>query len=317
MAVILYQGGFPIYHHRAVLASVELRMMSSGDIDSEDNHGYDKLQEYGLSSSSLAALREFMAEKSLLEPQAHPVEDDDHPTGSSSLSELMINQSSQHQPSNRRFKEREYWEERFVEEEEYDWLCRYQDVASNIHRLVDRQMKILVIGCGNSTFSSDLYDDGYHDITSIDFSAIVIDKMREKHHQMRPEMSWEVMDMTDMSFDDKIFDAVIDKGAMDALMVDELDVWHPQQSVIEVVDKMCMSLRRVLKSQGKYIQISFAQPHFRSKYLIGARATDSVVDYYSIDKGLSQRYGWTVEEVVTIEKESGCLNSFLYCMIKL
>jgi hypothetical protein len=45
--------------------------------------------------------------------------------------------------------------------------------------------------------------------------------------QGHSEMRWLTMDMLDMSFDDSSFDVVIDKATMDALMVDEGDVWNP------------------------------------------------------------------------------------------
>jgi hypothetical protein len=36
---------------------------------------------------------------------------------------------------------------------------------------------VLVLGCGNSPFSAALYDAGFTNITSIDFSSVVIEKM--------------------------------------------------------------------------------------------------------------------------------------------
>ena len=58
--------------------------------------------------------------------------------------------------------------------------------------------------CGNSTFSSDLYDKGYHNIVNIDYSEVVIDKMRLLHINQRPNMKWIYMDMTKLTFDDYV-----------------------------------------------------------------------------------------------------------------
>lgn len=44
-----------------------------------------------------------------------------------------------------------------------------------------------MLGCGNSKFSEEVYADGKVNITNIDISQIVIDKMIESH-QDKPEM---------------------------------------------------------------------------------------------------------------------------------
>lgn len=40
---------------------------------------------------------------------------------------------------------------------------------------------MLVVGCGNSSLSGDMFDDGFSNITSMDFSELVIDEMRQKN----------------------------------------------------------------------------------------------------------------------------------------
>lgn len=47
-----------------------------------------------------------------------------------------------------------------------------------------------------------------------------------------------VMDMTKLEFPAGSFDVVIDKCAMDALLVDEGDPWNPKEEIKETVDKM-------------------------------------------------------------------------------
>lgn len=70
------------------------------------------------------------------------------------------------------YKTKEYWDERFQHEDEYDWLVTFADVAPNLKQLLpdDFGCRILVVGCGNSSFSFDLSTMGYVNITSIDFS---------------------------------------------------------------------------------------------------------------------------------------------------
>ena len=219
--------------------------------------------------------------------------------------------------NNAEFKEKSYWEGRFEEEAEYDWLLKYSDVRQQLLPYISPSDNILVVGCGNSSFSADLYDDGFHNITNIDFSAVVINKMQADHALTRPSMQWVCMDMTDLQFPSSSFDIVLDKAAMDALVVDEGDVWSPNQEVIERVDKMSQSVSRVLRrarTHGKFIQISFQQPHFRTKYLIGSRITGNIGSLYTADKGYSSIYHWELLPHIVVEKESGCLNSFMYVM---
>ena len=55
-----------------------------------------------------------------------------------------------------------------------------------------------------------MYEDGYEHIVNIDFSPVVIEHM-EQRNKDRSEMTWQVMDMRQMSFNNDYFDVVIDK----------------------------------------------------------------------------------------------------------
>ncbi|CAH1756936.1 11296_t:CDS:2 [Entrophospora sp. SA101] len=136
---------------------------------------------------------------------------------------------------NNSYKTQEYWNERYSKEETFDWFKTYKDLSPLFKKhLLDENVSILMLGCGNSN----MYDDGYCNITNVDFSNIVIDNMKEKNKH-RSKMSWLVMDVRDLKMlkDDESFDVVIDKGTMDALMCDEGDVWNPKPEVIENVGK--------------------------------------------------------------------------------
>lgn len=229
--------------------------------------------------------------------------------------------------SNKEYGKQEYWEERFAKEDEFEWLVTYKQIESQLARFLTKQGKILVVGCGNSSFSSELYDAGYEHITSIDYSKNVIASMKEKNDQIRPGMEWVVMDMTDMSsISNDYYDVVIDKAAMDALMTAERDVWNPDQGVIDSSRKMCRHLSRILKIGGYHLHISFAQPHFRKKYLLGQHSLGQDVepmketkfkDSLSLDCGeYSTEFGWDycVENIG--DDEDGGFNHFLYIMKK-
>ncbi|CAG8836539.1 40059_t:CDS:2, partial [Gigaspora margarita] len=170
---------------------------------------------------------------------------------------------------------REYWNQRYSKEPSnttFDWFKTYKDLKPSFdEHLQNKDVSILMLGCGNSTLSEDMYDAGYHNITNVDFSAIVIENMQTRCID-KVGMSWLVMDIRDLKFPEETFDVIIDKGTMDALMSDEGNVWDPKPETVENVKRAVDQVVRVLKIGGKvniqqFIYITFGQPHFRRKYL--------------------------------------------------
>jgi len=124
-----------------------------------------------------------------------------------------------------------------------------------------------MLGCGNSKLSEDMWEDGYHNIVNVDYSGVVIEKMREQHRESRPSMSWHEMDVCSLQFDDATFDIAIDKGTMDAMMTTKGDIWDPPEEVISHCNREVDETMRVLKPKGIFIYLTFGQPHFRRRYL--------------------------------------------------
>ena len=71
-----------------------------------------------------------------------------------------------------------YWDERYTlhgPNESFDWLESYFTLKDILRDYItSKEIKILVVGCGNAEFSADLYDNGYKNITNVDFSKVVI-----------------------------------------------------------------------------------------------------------------------------------------------
>ncbi|RLN26968.1 hypothetical protein BBJ28_00010980 [Nothophytophthora sp. Chile5] len=172
------------------------------------------------------------------------------------------------------FRKQEYWDGFFRKrgDRAFEWYGDYatlrgalhallalpSDAPSSLLRRLTAQVRVLVVGCGNSALSADLAADGFSDLMSVDFSERVIDEMRRKH----PTLRWEVMDMTDMAaFQPASFDLVLDKGALDALMAED---------TVEIktdATRMLREVRRVLAPGGRYCCVTMAQDFILSHLL--------------------------------------------------
>eukprot|EP00960_Hanusia_phi_P033206 750342-Hanusia_phi.AAC.2 len=86
----------------------------------------------------------------------------------------------------------------------------------------DRACKrIMIVGCGSSKLSKILYDRGHKRITNVDIDESIIADMRRRYENEAPEMSWVACDITRAKgslAEDEIFDLVLDKGTLDALL---------------------------------------------------------------------------------------------------
>ena len=66
-----------------------------------------------------------------------------------------------------------------------------------------------------------MYEEGYLNITNVDFSQICIKSMEEKNKVKFPQMTYKQVDILDMK--DQIkngeFNVVLDKGTLDSILV--------------------------------------------------------------------------------------------------
>ena len=99
--------------------------------------------------------------------------------------------------------------------------------------------KILNVGCGNSRLSEELYEDGFEDITNIDFSKIM-----------------DVLDMKEIQTGS--FNIVFDKATLDSILCGDNSGSNAQ--------KMISEIHRVLAPGGRYICITYGDPEHRKKY---------------------------------------------------
>ena len=75
----------------------------------------------------------------------------------------------------------EYWEDRYQKDKEkFDWLQRIAPPSGNtvlrdlISELAMPNSQILIVGCGTSRMPEEMMDEGYFNITCIDYSYSAI-----------------------------------------------------------------------------------------------------------------------------------------------
>lgn len=155
------------------------------------------------------------------------------------------------------FASEKYWNEFFNKrgKETFEWYGELWQHATAVFKyLKDPNDQILIIGCGNSTLSTDLYDcTSCKNITSIDISEVVIRQMNDKCGSLRPQMRFLQMDAAQMDFKDEEFTVILDKGLVDALTPDK-DCPAKLYAVLKEVS-------RVLRVGGRFLCISLLQNH--------------------------------------------------------
>lgn len=121
-----------------------------------------------------------------------------------------------------------------------------------------KTQKLLMFGCGNSDISEKMYDSGYEDITNIDVSEAVMDRMRNKHAESKPKMTWLQMDASKLTFSDNAFDVTIDKGTLDAI-----------EQNTPLVQAAVREAHRTLKDGGLFISVTFNKREIRVEKQLG------------------------------------------------
>lgn len=172
--------------------------------------------------------------------------------------------------------------------------------------------RVLIIGSGTSRLPFDLAEASrsgllpeLEEVVATDLSRVAVDKMRaraeraeraeaeaeeeqtgdkdgkgdvddeQKRKKRKGAMvTWLVADILSLPFPPNSFDAVVDKGVLDALFAgSKYDKWRPRESASgaelwDVAHRALSESHRVLKEDGGcYVQISFEQPHFRKLFL--------------------------------------------------
>lgn len=110
-----------------------------------------------------------------------------------------------------------------------------------------------------------MYKNGYTTITNLDYAPEVIETMRSQTKHLK--MDWIVADVFNLSSLSTKFDVMIDKGTLDALLAQKYDPWNPDQTLLNRIDDYMRECLKWLNDDGRFLQITFEQPHFRQRFM--------------------------------------------------
>ena len=182
----------------------------------------------------------------------------------------------------------QYWEQRYQEEQgkTYDWFGDFSHFEDSIIKFLsppsDKSTSILHLGCGNSLCGASLYEAGFQNIVNVDYSPSVIKAMK----LLYPNMEWVVADIFDLksAFGDQTFDIALDKGTLDSFMTVPHDPWDPPQELLTQMEIYMNNVAMQLKLGGKLLHLTWAQPHFRKRFL--ELSNNFKVNCHTISKGV-------------------------------
>ncbi|XP_027731129.1 EEF1A lysine methyltransferase 4 isoform X3 [Vombatus ursinus] len=169
---------------------------------------------------------------------------------------------------NSEYQEAQYWDERYrhaLDTAPYEWFGDFEAFRDLLEPELQREDRILVLGCGNSALSYELLCGGFPNVVSVDYSPVVVAAMRDRYAHV-PVLRWETMDARALSFPNSTFDVVLEKGTLDAVLAGERDPWTVSPEGIQTLDEVLSEVSRVLTPQGRFISLTAAAPHFRVRH---------------------------------------------------
>jgi ubiquinone/menaquinone biosynthesis C-methylase UbiE len=151
---------------------------------------------------------------------------------------------------------RQYWDDYYKNKStEIEWYDSYESIAPVLEKSIGSRKpfsKGLHLGCGTSKLGNELVKHGWvKEIINIDYSDYVVKYMSSKYSEVH--VSYEVGDATNLSFSEREFDFIIDKGLLDSIL--------STSSASTDLMRMFTEIKRVQKSTGVYIVITPNEAH--------------------------------------------------------
>ncbi|CBH14296.1 methyltransferase domain containing protein, putative [Trypanosoma equiperdum] len=196
------------------------------------------------------------------------------------------------------YSQQNYWIGRYEVEEQHDWFLsvRQPTIAALCDELLkvfqqrerlhsadgnvegdQPALRVLHLGTGNSSLCMDLYEAvrerqlpfALHQV-AMDYAPNVIERMQSKYSpDILPNAQWIVGDVRKLEEFREYgpFDAVIEKGTMDAI---EADKNRPEmKGDVEAMLHGVDTLLKHAKGYGAFLQVTWVAPHLRLPYTKG------------------------------------------------
>lgn len=125
------------------------------------------------------------------------------------------------------------------------FICKISNITLKLFSLA--RLSVSFSGCGNSALSYDMYQAGYTSITNVDYSSICVESMAERHKDCA-QLSWLCMDARRLAFPDGVFDVVLEKGTLDAMLVEESDPWKVSENAAKLLHQVLLEVRNNTES---------------------------------------------------------------------
>ena len=163
-------------------------------------------------------------------------------------------------PRMQKFGTKEYWDGMYsgsgvactvdgLSAEQYSWYCGWAELEPFWRELVpETQARVLVPGVGNDNTVAGLYDAGWKCVTAFDYSADAVERAATLFDGREIELC--CADARELPWDDASFDAVLDKGALDAIGIFGRDALSAATAELEravVAGGVVVSISRALE----------------------------------------------------------------------
>nr|CAG4709983.1 unnamed protein product [Naegleria fowleri] len=150
---------------------------------------------------------------------------------------------------------RDYWNYRYEERASelfYDWYLSFNQMKSTLQPyLTSYDMRILIPGCGNSRLPQQLVKSGFKNILCIDYSDVIIKKMRKIHEKYSEYVKFHCVDACSMKMiESDSYDLVIDKALTDSMSCSTSEI---RSSITDNVTRYFFQVSRILKPGGKFL----------------------------------------------------------------
>ncbi|CAF1072793.1 unnamed protein product [Rotaria sp. Silwood1] len=194
-----------------------------------------------------------------------------------------------------------YWNKRFLTEDSFEWFGD----CSRLYPVLDFYLKsspsiiLLHLGCGSSSLAEEMYNRHYcHLIINVDYSFGILDKRRSMK-KTEYLIDWLALDIRTIPLHSNYFDTIIEKGTLDVFFIGhEHRLWNPSEELKEKIDLILTQISQCLRSDsGRFISISFQQPHFRRPFLA------------------KKKYQWSIQ-VHSVSDGNESMEYFVYVMTK-